>query len=47
MVKEFSYKKFFTFLSEITRILVPDYFRMKNKWLRFSKELMLLSYGIK
>ena len=33
--------------SEITRILIPDYFRTKNKWFRFSKELMLLSYGIK
>jgi SAM-dependent methyltransferase len=40
-------KIFFKILSELTRILVPDYYRMKNKWIRFSKELMLLSCGIK
>ena len=40
-------KIIFSIFSEITRILIPDYFRTKNKWFRFSKELMLLSYGIK
>ena len=45
--KNFFIKNLFIFFSEITRKLVPDYFRMKNKWVRFSKELMLLSYGIK
>jgi len=40
-------KNIFSFFSGMTRILVPDYFRMKNKWFRFSKELMLLSFGIK
>ena len=30
-------------LSFLTRILIPDYFRLKIKWIRFSKELMLLS----
>lgn len=30
-------------LSEMTRFFVPDYFRLKNKWVRFSKELMILS----
>jgi len=45
--QNFFVKIFFKFLSEITRIFVPDYFRMKSKWIRFSKELMLLSYGIK
>ena len=43
----FLIKIIFKTLSEITRVLVPDYFRMRNKWFRFSKELMLLSYGIK
>jgi ubiquinone/menaquinone biosynthesis C-methylase UbiE len=45
--KNFLIRYIFSVFSEITRILVPDYFRMKNKWLRFSKELMLLSYSIK
>ena len=34
-------------LSFLTRVLVPDYFRPKFKWIRFSKELMLLSSAIK
>ena len=37
----------FSILSELTRLLVPEKFRMTNKWFRFSKELMLLSYAIK
>jgi len=45
--KNFFIRNIFTFLGEITRIFVPDYFRMKNKWVRFSKEIMLLSCGIK
>jgi len=45
--KNFFIKNIFSIFSEITRIFVPDNFRMKNKWFRFSKELMLLSYGIK
>ena len=39
--------RFFYLLSFITRKLVPDYFRMKNKWIRFSKEVMLLSIARK
>ena len=39
--------KFFYFLSFITRIFVPDYFRMSSKWIRFSKEIMLLSVAKK
>ncbi len=35
------------FLSELTRLIVPDYFIKKNKWIRFSKEIMLLSVGRK
>ena len=31
--------KTFSFL---TRIFLPDYFRMKSKWIRFSKEIMIL-----
>ena len=37
----------FSVMSELTRLLVPENFRMTNKWLRFSKELMLLSSAIK
>jgi SAM-dependent methyltransferase len=33
---------FFSFISYLTRILVPEKFRMKNKWIRFSKEIMIL-----
>jgi len=40
-------KNFFKFFSELTRLLVPDYFRFKFKWIRFSKEIMLLSFGKK
>lgn len=38
---------FFKFLSFVTRIIIPDIFRMKNKWIRFSKEIMLLSIAKK
>ena len=41
----FSY--FLKFLSFLTRIIIPDNFRMKNKWIRFSKEIMLLSIATK
>ncbi len=37
----------FLIASFLTRVIVPDYFRMKNKWIRFSKELMLLSIAKK
>ena len=37
----------FLVLSHLTRIMVPEYFRMKNKWIRFSKEIMLLSIAKK
>ncbi len=41
-------KIFFIFLSHITRFLAPDIFRQKNiKWIRWSKEVMLLSSAIK
>ena len=44
-------KKYYSFLlkflSFLTRVLVPDYFRMKYKWIRFSKEIMLLSVAKK
>ena len=35
--------KIYLILSILTRIVVPDYFRMRHKWIRFSKEIMLLS----
>ena len=38
---------FFNLSSVLTRILVPDIFIMSNKWIRFSKEIMLLSYAKK
>ena len=43
----FFIKNLFKFFSEITRIFIPDYFRLKFKWIRFSKEIMLLSFGVK
>ncbi len=39
--------KFFYIISFLTRIIIPDYFRMKTKWIRFSKEIMLLSIARK
>ena len=36
----------FKFFSEITRIIVPDYFK-KYKWVKFSKEIILLSIAKK
>ncbi|OUX35832.1 MAG: hypothetical protein CBE33_06955 [Candidatus Pelagibacter sp. TMED273] len=45
--KNFFIRNIFGILSEITRVTVPEEYRMKNKWVRFSKELMLLSYAIK
>jgi ubiquinone/menaquinone biosynthesis C-methylase UbiE len=35
--------KFFIFLTELTRIFLPDFLGKKFKWVRFSKEIMLLS----
>jgi len=43
----FFIKNLFKFFSEMTRIFIPDYFRLKFKWIRFSKEIMLLSFGVK
>jgi SAM-dependent methyltransferase len=43
----FFIKNLFRFFSEMSRIFIPDYFRLKFKWIRFSKEIMLLSFGIK
>ena len=34
-------------LSFLTRILIPEKLRMRNKWIRFSKEIMLLSIAKK
>ena len=34
-------------LSELSRFLVPDFIMKNNKWLRFSREVMLLTYGEK
>jgi ubiquinone/menaquinone biosynthesis C-methylase UbiE len=41
------YSIFFDIFSFFTRILVPDHFRLKYKWIRFSKEIMLLSIAEK
>ena len=41
------FSEIFYFLSFFTRILVAEKFRMKNKWIRFSKEIMLLSVSKK
>jgi len=34
-------------VTELTRLLVPDLFKKKYKWVRFSKEIMLLSFAKK
>ena len=34
-------------VSELTRTIIPDNFLKKNKWVRFSKEIMLITYGEK
>ena len=39
--------KYFTVISELTRIFLPDYLSKKIKWVRFSKEIMILSSAIK
>ena len=39
--------KFLLFFSILTKYLVPNYFIRKFKWVRFSKEPMLLSYAEK
>ena len=39
--------KFLLFFSILTKYLVPNYFIKKFKWVRFSKEPMLLSYAEK
>ena len=41
--EEKHFSEIFSFFSFLTRILVPEKFRMKTKWIRFSKEIMLLS----
>ena len=33
--------------AEITRVLAPGFLRSYSKWVRFSKEIMLLSSGSK
>ena len=38
---------FYNFLSEMTRIVVPRMMVKKNKWVRFSKEIMILCSGEK
>ena len=47
IIFEKNFFEIFYALSFLTRHLVPDYFRMKTKWIRFSKELMLLSIAKK
>ena len=38
---------FLKLLSKLTKHFVPNYFIKKSKWVRFSKEVMLLSYSEK
>lgn len=38
---------FFRLLSFLTRVMVPDFFQKKTKWIRFSKEIMLISSSYK
>lgn len=38
---------FFTIFSELTRIFLPDFLSKKIKWVKFSKEIMILSSAFK
>ena len=38
---------FLKFLSFLTRVLVPDVLKKYSKWIKFSKEIMILSYAEK
>tara|TARA_E500000178_G_C16960891_1_gene725961 strand:- start:110 stop:823 length:714 start_codon:yes stop_codon:yes gene_type:complete len=39
--------RLFLLLSYLTRVMTPEKWRMKTKWIRFSKEIMLLSSATK
>ena len=41
------HSRIFSPLSELTRILIPDFMRTRSKWIRFSKEIMLLASATK
>ena len=47
LFEENAKSKLFYLASVLTRKFFPDSFRMKNKWIRFSKEVMLLSFAKK
>jgi len=38
-----SYNNFFLLLSEITKLILPSFLKKNFKWVKFSKEIMLLS----
>ena len=38
---------FLEILSEFTRLFLPISLKNKSKWIRFSKEIMLIGYGEK
>ncbi|WP_115120277.1 class I SAM-dependent methyltransferase [Synechococcus sp. UW105] len=42
-----NYGKYLFPLAEITRLLIPSIFKSSSKWVRFSKEVMLLSASYK
>jgi len=37
----------FKFLSFLTRVIIPDSFKKFSRWIKFSKEIMILSYAEK
>ena len=47
MVKKLSLSFPMRILSEITRIFAPNFLKKKFKWIRFSKEIMLISDATK
>tara|TARA_A100001015_G_C15036506_1_gene736594 strand:- start:2593 stop:3276 length:684 start_codon:yes stop_codon:yes gene_type:complete len=47
LFEENAKSKLFYIASVLTRKLVPNSFRLKNKWIKFSKEVMLLSFAKK
>jgi len=45
--KDFSNNRLFHFLSEVTRFLFPTNFKKYSKWVRFSKEILVLGHAEK
>ncbi len=45
--KDFKNNLLYLFFSQLTKFLAPNFLKEKSKWVRFSKEVMLLSIAKK